>query len=690
MEKFMGSLELISRAVDPRKMTDDMILNDLEEALKKSEYKLQTEILKREAWEFRLQEQVRGFSTQFDQKFAQISDSASSVLKLSNYEGGNDLEEILYNSTLDFVPYSKDLVEELNSDQKVMEKKLEVGVEEIEDGDALIKCWIGKELRKPIVVSVFSKSKVATFDEWKVFDKMSMKELESAAKQGKEMCIDDNKSSRMGVDIMARHIPKLPPKSVIYRETYFMLGKQVKYEKITLQIIHLIKSEKEVGKMLSVLQSDKKIGVCGVILTDQRALQFLRGGKAKLHVAMSCHCLSKCYFEALQHHYVFHECAVSALNENETKENANFALTWVRKFVTKNFSLLGIDETDDSLLLLKESNNVFKFYASGRGFYLGLVVMMELKSRYDLILRLYNVWESYMGEIIFEIYMNDDSFDQLLFTLIRKELEEILQKEPSFLQRFASLINHPNGRKWVTKEMQVSYTIGRDENGNHKFNFLAICKKFSVEEIYAQILRKLVDDVSHKWSGKLTTKSIIKVLGYFNDSQRWATKCGYWKWLIQRMLDDSYEDFGKHAYLEHQLWKRKDACFLHELAMALMSHPGSSHSNRSEVKAVAEEMEIRFLGIGFKPKWRREDIPIIPKGRYTIMKNYMPKVGSFGLDMMFRTCTVQVNLDFDSEADMIRKFQAGLAIQPIATALFANSPFTEGKPNGYLSMRSQI
>ncbi|XP_010540840.1 PREDICTED: glutamate--cysteine ligase, chloroplastic isoform X2 [Tarenaya hassleriana] len=114
------------------------------------------------------------------------------------------------------------------------------------------------------------------------------------------------------------------------------------------------------------------------------------------------------------------------------------------------------------------------------------------------------------------------------------------------------------------------------------------------------------------------------------------------------------------------------------------------NSHLYQVKAVAEEMGIGFLGIGFQPKWAREDIPIMPKGRYDIMRNYMPKVGSLGLDMMLRTCTVQVNLDFYSEADMIRKFRAGLALQPIATALFANSPFTEGKPNGFLSMRSHI
>jgi len=101
-------------------------------------------------------------------------------------------------------------------------------------------------------------------------------------------------------------------------------------------------------------------------------------------------------------------------------------------------------------------------------------------------------------------------------------------------------------------------------------------------------------------------------------------------------------------------------------------------------------MGIGFLGLGFQPKWALSDIPIMPKGRYEIMRNYMPKVGTLGLDMMFRTCTVQVNLDFSSEQDMIRKFRAGLALQPIATAIFANSPFKEGKPNGFLSLRSHI
>lgn len=114
------------------------------------------------------------------------------------------------------------------------------------------------------------------------------------------------------------------------------------------------------------------------------------------------------------------------------------------------------------------------------------------------------------------------------------------------------------------------------------------------------------------------------------------------------------------------------------------------NSHLYQVQTTSERLGIGFLGLGFDPKWTREEIPIMPKGRYQIMRKYMPTVGSLGLDMMFRTCTVQVNLDFDSEEDMIKKFRVSLALQPIATALFANSPFMEGKPNGFLSYRSHV
>jgi len=113
-------------------------------------------------------------------------------------------------------------------------------------------------------------------------------------------------------------------------------------------------------------------------------------------------------------------------------------------------------------------------------------------------------------------------------------------------------------------------------------------------------------------------------------------------------------------------------------------------SHLKEVKTVADELGLGFLGMGFQPKWRRQDMPWMPKGRYRIMRAYMPTRGQLGLDMMTRTCTVQVNLDYATEADMVKKFRVSLALQPVATALFADSPFTEGRPNGYLSYRSHI
>ncbi len=109
-----------------------------------------------------------------------------------------------------------------------------------------------------------------------------------------------------------------------------------------------------------------------------------------------------------------------------------------------------------------------------------------------------------------------------------------------------------------------------------------------------------------------------------------------------------------------------------------------------QVLKIGERFGIGFLGMGMWPDKTRAELPIMPKGRYAIMLRHMPRVGSMGLDMMLRTCTIQVNLDYQSEADMVKKFRVGLALQPLATALFANSPFTEGKPNGMLSYRSHI
>jgi glutamate--cysteine ligase len=109
-----------------------------------------------------------------------------------------------------------------------------------------------------------------------------------------------------------------------------------------------------------------------------------------------------------------------------------------------------------------------------------------------------------------------------------------------------------------------------------------------------------------------------------------------------------------------------------------------------QCKMIGDRLGLGFLGTGMWPDKTRAELPVMPKGRYRIMLDYMPKVGGHGLDMMLRTCTIQTNLDYASEADMVKKFRVGLALQPVATALFANSPFTEGKPNGFKSFRSHI
>ncbi|MBI3436981.1 MAG: glutamate--cysteine ligase [Proteobacteria bacterium] len=122
---------------------------------------------------------------------------------------------------------------------------------------------------------------------------------------------------------------------------------------------------------------------------------------------------------------------------------------------------------------------------------------------------------------------------------------------------------------------------------------------------------------------------------------------------------------------------------VHQTCKELMAH-------LTQLREVAAPLGIGFVGLGMTPDWKRADMPVMPKGRYRIMTGYMPKVGGLGLDMMYRTCTVQTNLDFSSEADMVKKLRVSLALQPVGTVLFANSPFSDGRPNGFLSFRSEI
>jgi len=173
---------------------------------------------------------------------------------------------------------------------------------------------------------------------------------------------------------------------------------------------------------------------------------------------------------------------------------------------------------------------------------------------------------------------------------------------------------------------------------------------------------------------------------------------------INAILTGLAREFGWHPVLEDDL----PIALLDDTGASITLEPGGQlelsgalldtihqtctevNMHLKQVRALSEPLGIAFLGMGFQPRLRREEMEWMPKARYRIMREYMSKVGTMGQDMMARTCTVQVNLDFGSEADMVQKFRTSLALQPVATALFANSPFTDGKPNGYLSYRSHV
>ncbi|MEP7209854.1 MAG: glutamate--cysteine ligase [Alphaproteobacteria bacterium] len=172
---------------------------------------------------------------------------------------------------------------------------------------------------------------------------------------------------------------------------------------------------------------------------------------------------------------------------------------------------------------------------------------------------------------------------------------------------------------------------------------------------------------------------------------------------IRKLLDGMVNQFGWEPIMEgeHIIGGKKDGASLSlepggqfELSGAPLEtiHETCSEITQhlKETRAIAEPMGAEFLGLGFSPIWSLDETPMMPKGRYAIMRAYMAKVGRLGREMMFRSCTVQSNLDFGSEADMVKKMRVSLALQPIATALFANSPFAENRTNGFLSYRSHV
>ena len=174
-------------------------------------------------------------------------------------------------------------------------------------------------------------------------------------------------------------------------------------------------------------------------------------------------------------------------------------------------------------------------------------------------------------------------------------------------------------------------------------------------------------------------RSILTVLEGLRDEYGWAPilEAGYLIGLSKNGANVSLEPGGQLELSGAPLETIHEAC-------------DEVNTHLREVRSVADRVGVGFIGLGAAPTWHHEDMPVMPKGRYKLMTDYMDQVGSMGKSMMYRTCTVQVNLDFASEADMVQKMRVALALQPVATALFANSPFFEGKLNGHQSWRSRI
>ncbi|CUH67179.1 Glutamate--cysteine ligase GshA [Thalassovita gelatinovora] len=174
-------------------------------------------------------------------------------------------------------------------------------------------------------------------------------------------------------------------------------------------------------------------------------------------------------------------------------------------------------------------------------------------------------------------------------------------------------------------------------------------------------------------------RSVLAVLEGLRDSHGWAPVEEAGK-LIGLEKDGANVSLEPGGQLE---LSGAPLCTIHQTCDEVNTH-------LREVKDIADKIGVGFIGLGAAPVWNHEDMPVMPKGRYKLMTSYMDKVGTMGKSMMYRTCTVQVNLDFGSEADMVQKFRVALALQPVATALFANSPFFEGKENGHKSWRSRV
>ncbi|CAH2078084.1 unnamed protein product [Thlaspi arvense] len=300
------------------------------------------------------------------------------------------------------------------------------------------------------------------------------------------------------------------------------------------------------------------------------------------------------------------------------RENENLALAWATKFglkdtiFEKNFSLLGVGETDDSPLLLKEATNVFKFYASGRRYCHGLLATMELKSRHDLISRLFNSVVPCKDEISFEVYMNDEAMDHIVFAMARKKAAKAMHKELRDLQRFGGIVPTPGGRKWVSEELSVvseSKEVAGDMITDIVLDQVFGDKSFEKFGKYF-ISMHFSDQLPGKHRKMLLFKFALPDAKHMDDLVRWVALIPYYIDLVGRYklssqarnkTDGARQKAAQEAYKELQNVRQE-----------------ALQRKKAEKKKILEEAEAKLSAEALRKREAKE--------RARQMKKSMPKV----------------------------------------------------------------
>jgi glutamate--cysteine ligase len=211
--------------------------------------------------------------------------------------------------------------------------------------------------------------------------------------------------------------------------------------------------------------------------------------------------------------------------------------------------------------------------------------------------------------------------------------------------------------------------------------FVEACKPRSEWRIGPEMEKFGLIEATRRPLPYLGDKSVLRVLEYLAQNHGWVAEREHEGGpIIALMRGGASITLEPGAQLELSGDKAEN---IHQVCAELRAH-------LREIDPVSKTMGVRWLGVGFHPLARREDFEWVPKQRYGVMREYLPTRGGHALDMMLRTCTVQVNLDYASEADAMRKMRVALALAPATTAMFANSPWKEGRPHGGVTYRGRV